>query len=394
MSQGKIHHSEKQLREDLMLHEEIPVYQLTSKGKLNYCQYFTHQSWIPGTHELVFTSDRAGTHDLYKVEVNTGEITRLTENKKAWPFAWAISKDGKFIIYYSGEGNSQVEFHLLDLASLEDKLILKRPARYDGWTKTIISILPDNDTFFVNANLDGAKIPSNVFRGSISNKTLEPLFPEEDEKEYFFDHVVPCPTNPDLILMNKTHARDLNGDAPQRMWLLNVKTREMVPLYKHKKNLFNKMERVGHECWHPSGEFVIFVVRRNKLKACSIHDTFGKENDWVVGKGPNFWHVSLSPKGNLACADTMWKDTGLWLVEFKKGIRGEMFNLCLTKSAWQHAKINNMDKKFNPLSQAHPHPGWSPDGRFINFTRFDAETGAVHLNIVDLRNINKLINFK
>ena len=117
-------------------------------------------------------------------------------------------------------------------------------------------------------------------------------------------------------------------------------------------------------------------MRRDKVRVVRIDEPYGEETSWTALKGPNAWHVSASPKGDLMICDTNWDDTGLWVIESVIGQPGKLFNLCLTKSDWQHPKAKDL--------HAHPHPGWSPDGRYIHFTSFNGATESMDLYLVDL----------
>ncbi|MHA1681051.1 MAG: hypothetical protein ACTSUE_08585 [Promethearchaeota archaeon] len=387
MAAGDVLPSEKRLAQALTLHDDFPVYQVTSRGTRNFCQYFTHSSWRSDAMELVFTSDRSGSMEFYSVRPETGEITQLSEGANASTFGWAIAADGSFLVYYGGgvEAGAQEEIHRLWLKTLEDELVLTRPERYRGWTRSIISLAPDKDTFYVDGTANPRQyVPSNLFRASIKEGTFEPVFADGDEKSNFFCHNMLDPSDPSILQVNKAPVEYVGRDAPQRMWLLNTVTGELNPLYKHGTSIFGKFERVGHECWHPSGKYMVFVVRRNKVRACVVDEGFGNKQAWTCGKGPNFWHVSASPRGGLLCADTMWTDTGLWLIEFKPSEMGRLRNICLSDSKWQSREAKELDARTPEPLHAHPHPGWSPDGNYINFTSFRPRQKAVHLYLVKI----------
>ena len=157
----------------------------------------------------------------------------------------------------------------------------------------------------------------------------------------------------------------------------------LKPLYNQKRNIFKPIERVCHESWCADGKHLCFVVRRKWIKVCNIEGEFGKEISWIAMEGPNAWHVSCSPKNDMLVCDTMWKDTGLWLCELLQGNKGKKMQLCLSKSEWQHPRAAELFETTGIDLRAHPHPGWSPDGRHVNFTRFDPKEGRVDVLVVD-----------
>nr|MDO8110358.1 hypothetical protein [Candidatus Sigynarchaeota archaeon] len=329
-------------RPDLTLHAEYPVRQLTTKGDLNICQYFTHRSWTRDEKRLFFVSNRNRNMDLHIINIDNGEIERLTRDANVFVYGWAITPDDRSIVYIGGARHD--EFHLVDLASLEDRIVARSPQHYAGFSPSIIDVAPDNDTFYMCTYVRPALVPSNLLVGSIAKGTVAPFFSMDDEQATFFDHQMLAPGNPRLLQLNKTLRSQLGDDAPQRMWLLDVETKELRPLYKQKRSPLHKFERVGHESWLPDGKHLCFVVRRNQVKVVSIDGEFGREESWCAAKGPNFWHVSANPARPMLAADTMWRDSGIWLIELADGAKGRMFNVCLSKSEWQDPSWASMEK--------------------------------------------------
>lgn len=388
MGIGDTFESEKKQREDLTMHADYPVYQLTNTHGYNLCQYFTHLSWIAGTNELLFTSNRLNTSEIFKIDVKTGQMVQLTENANVVPYSWAVSRDGRFMVYLGGE--NQEQFRRLDLESLDDELILERPVKYHGWSGSILDInYEDNDTFYSTCSKEF--VPSNLFIGSISQGTLKPYFTEKESKTTFFDHQMLSPVDPNIMQLNKTPKKYVGQEAPQRMWLLNVEEHSMKPLYQQKRHWYSRAERVGHESWLPDGEHICFVVRRNEVKITDIDSPYGEEEVWTAGKGPNFWHVTASPEGNMLVADTMWEDTGIWLIEVKQGQKGRLFNLCKSETSWESKPARELADKHH--LQAHPHPGFHPDQKYVQFTAFHESTGGIQLFAVDITKIKRSLPF-
>ncbi len=371
-------------RPDLAVHDEYPVLQLTTKGGVNICQYFTHRSWTMDDEWIVFVSNRTGGAELHAANVHTGEVAQITRNANVFLHGWAIAPDDRSIIYVGGPKLD--EFHRVDMHGGGDRLVAKFPPHFAGFFPSIIDAAPDGDTFYMCTNTRPTLYPSNLLVGSISRGTVAPFFSEADEAAHFFDHQMLCPTNPSLLQINKTHRSQFgHGDAPQRMWLLDVGTREMRPLYKQKKGPLHGFERVCHEAWLADGKHLCFVVRRDKVKVVKIDGAFGGEPSWCAGKGPNFWHVSANPARPMLAADTMWDDTGIWLIELVAGSRGRLFDLCASRSEWQDPSFADLENLFPYAIQGHPHPGWSPSGRYLHFTTYSAADKAVHVCLVDVK---------
>ncbi len=375
-------------RGDLTLHEELPVTQVTTEGSVNIPQYFTHRSWLRDGKSLIYVSNMTGSLELHLLDVEKGEITQLTSGSNVLVNAWAITPDDKHVLY-TGGGQDQEEYRLVNIATFEDHLVARRPPECKGFGRSIIDVAPDGDSFYTCCSKLPEKIPSNLLIGSIKAGTVERFFPDDEGNANYFDHQMACPANSRLLQVNKTPASAFGrGDAPQRMWLLDLETKALRPLYKQKRGAFNAFQRVCHEAWLPGGQHLCYVVRRDKVGICNIDGEFGNELAWTAGRGPNFWHVSASPDGKLLCADTMWRDTGLWLIEVKDNTEGRLFPLCLTRSAWQHPVAFEHLHALPQVVDAHPHPGWSPDGRHVHFTAFSPNALATHVFLVNLERLD------
>jgi Tol biopolymer transport system component len=330
---------------------------------------------------MIYTSDRTGIMELFEINVESGEMQQLTENAHAKIFCWAISPDGSFLLYFGGK--SANEIHKVELATLHDTCIITRPEPYRTWCGSIIDIAPDNDTFYMTSWAAPARFPSNLFRGRVSTGTFEPVFSEEASRRTFYCHQMICPTNPRLMQLNLSFPEEQGRDAAQRMWLMNMETTEVRPVYSQ-KYLFGT-ERVCHEAWCPDGKHLCFVVRTNQVKVCNIDAPFKQERSWCAGKGPNFWHVSAAPSQRYLVADTMWTDTGIWIIEFVPNRRGRLFNLCKTNSQWQDPIFKTLTPEQQYEFHAHPHPAACPDEKFIHFMAADAATRSVQVFVVENR---------
>jgi oligogalacturonide lyase len=93
----------------------------------------------------------------------------------------------------------------------------------------------------------------------------------------------------------------------------------------------------------------------------------------------NAWHPSINRQGTLMCTDTTFPDIGLQLFDPRDGV-GQPRTLCFPGATnegkhWDtdHCPYDDEDYKQGKWKvyapqHTHPHPSFSPDGRFVIFT--------------------------
>jgi len=87
----------------------------------------------------------------------------------------------------------------------------------------------------------------------------------------------------------------------------------------------------------------------------------------------NAWHAVCNRSGTLMVADTNFPDIGLQLFDVRDGA-GKPRTLCYSRASsigehWRGAfpYANGPVKVYAP-QHTHPHPSFSPDGRFVVYT--------------------------
>ena len=131
---------------------------------------------------------------------------------------------------------------------------------------------------------------------------------------------------------------------------------------------------IVHEMWRPGSREIITADWPRGCIGIDI-DT-GKVRRVCTF---NAWHPVIDPQGTRMCADTTYPDIGLQLFDCLDGV-GEPRPLCLTRATnagahWDtdHCLYDDEDfkqgrwKVYAP-QHTHPHPSFSPDGRFVVFT--------------------------
>ncbi len=105
------------------------VHQLTAyKGHSSHF-YFTYPCWYDKGRKIVFTSDRENRTNLFGVDLESGEITQLTDFDSAEGGVGGLSKNPVREEIYFHRGRVLTA---LDLTTLEQRPIYTRPEGYVG----------------------------------------------------------------------------------------------------------------------------------------------------------------------------------------------------------------------------------------------------------------------
>jgi Tol biopolymer transport system component len=82
--------------------------------------------WSPDGQSIVFTSDRNGSGDLFRVDADGGRLTQLTSDA-AYDDQAAFSPDGKQLVFVSTRGGGYADLWTLDIASKRAKALTTGP---------------------------------------------------------------------------------------------------------------------------------------------------------------------------------------------------------------------------------------------------------------------------
>lgn len=156
-----------------------------------------------------------------------------------------------------------------------------------------------------------------------------------------------------------------------RLWMAEADTGHVENIFRQRMDeAGNNGECVGHEMWSPDGRgmyFIKYISTSILPKGVWYLDVYTKECR-CVASGYEYWHVGVSPRGNLLAADTQigGSHSEVILIDQK---RGEEIPLVFAKTNWTHP--------------CHPHPVFNSDGTRVCFETLN-EKGNLCVGIVDL----------
>lgn len=174
-----------------------------------------------------------------------------------------------------------------------------------------------------------------------------------------FSHPLLCPTDPDLMTFVRNGNHCWNMDVPDeqrvRTWQVRVGATQAQPFI-----IPRRYRTVTHESWNPDGQRMYFFDKnwREWLPAsiCSVDRSGG---DWQVHHTTYTYrlgHGVVSPCGRYFLSDCQ-----------ERG-HSPLILIDLRSSAWEILCWPDASQDGGHAAQAHVHPSFSADGRWIAFT--------------------------
>ncbi len=349
---------------------KVTLWQLTNYKGHSHHLYFTNNGWYDDGRKLLLASDRHNQTNLFSLDLTTGALTQLTEQRPGDPEIEPLSTclNPQRPEAYFWRGRSLVA---LDLTTLEERVIYEAP---EGFWGGFISCTADGrfvctalnedphgrlvaDYFFGAGGFEAywQSMPlSKVLLVSVDGAKSEVVW----EERYWISHVNTSPTQPNLLTF--CHEGPWNK-VDQRIWGLDLATGKVWAIRPRR----HPEERVGHEYWLADGlslgyhghdaqgqPFLGFVrfdnteMRETPIIGDSVH-FHSNDASLIVGDGTTRYPYLL-----------LWR----WQGETIEGPKVLVRRRC----------------SFH-IQRLHTHPRFSPDGRFIVFTADPEGYGNVYL---------------
>ena len=219
--------------------------------------YFTEEGWYDDGKRMLFMSDRHNARNVFSIEIESGEISRLTDMKPendGIHSSLGINKaTGE--IYYTYEG----QLFALHIESLETRLIYTPPKGF-----TFNSAKPLAGGKYLVGGLNKKADSGVMARTTASNKNMHEHFLSEHDcriirisletgevdelyqQNLWTGHINPSPTQPNLLTYCHEGPWQL---VDHRIWLLDLNTGISTKIRERKAD----HELVGHEYWFEDG---------------------------------------------------------------------------------------------------------------------------------------------
>jgi oligogalacturonide lyase len=364
------------------------VRQLTDSRAENYHLYFYNPSVTPDGKYLIFISERTGVSNLFRLDLESGEILQLTDARPVraeyWPFTEpvrgvgtclpAIGNQGREVFYFVG-----TDLFAVEIESLKERQLLSLPSdrrpsmlQANASGETLVFATWDETLFMERSQraYSGEKFPdehffqettSTIVRVDATTGQAEEVLCKE---KFWINHVHINPQDRDLILFCHEYS-----ELPDRMWLLDVTNGQYAPIPGQGVD-----EWYQHEFWSTDGQRVYFhggLTGDNTTGFCGwcSWDGTSYTKAYHTTSGRAYAHYNLHPNGQTMVTD------------------GEARPGCISK-------VHLIDEKqvfeilcrhdsytFGDDQRCHPHPSFTPDGRHVIFT--SNRTGSSNVYLTD-----------
>jgi oligogalacturonide lyase len=345
MGKGQRFPSESQISYDARTGARVR--QVTHAPAIHLHPYYYTSAYDDGMRRLAFSSTRFGAAQIFVEDRESGDLIQLTDRDDLAGGSLLPSRDGNYI-YFSTSGagwrvntTTCAEERLVSAAEVAQRLHAPVApvggatglSGDDEWLALALGAGEESNLVVLNTRSGDWDV---ILRGPIG-------------------HCQFCPDDPTVIWYGRS--------LQDRIWALNRDGTNNRRLYARRPD-----EWVTHEAWLHGAREVIFAVWPQGLRA--VHVDTGAVRTVTTF---NAWHASSNRAGALMVSDTAFPDIGLQLFDPRDGV-GRPTPLCYPEASClgDHWKgpfpYSNGPIPIYAPPQTHPHPSFSPDGRYVVYT--------------------------
>jgi oligogalacturonide lyase len=320
----------------------VRVSELTKGPNLSDNLYFHISNFTADNRYLIFISDRTGSRQLFRAEIETGRLVQLTDDRGINAHA-ACPDHLKPRRLYCLRGPEVVALDILDFSVTKVGEI--PPPRVGGFVQPTLS--GDGKWIALGKQRDDANWEIGLMNAE--NGEYRTVITQG----FRITHVQHSPTDPVIFYVWET-----GGYAPQRTWVVNSDGTANRPFYARtnsKEWLTPLKEWITHEAWvKDTGQMTMI---NDKLGVMLVN----KDGDARIVREGNYWHAAPRPDGKFIVLDD--QKGRLWLTETATG------NIRLLATGLQKTV------------SVHPHASFDRLGRYVQF-----HTGRTHetVALIDL----------
>lgn len=348
--------------------EHIVVNDTTSGAKLIYATtnssndhnlYFDYNCWFKDLSAMFFTSDRNGASELFAYIPKTGELICVSPENKEGNY-WLATVDFESHAVYVRDSKAIYKWNIdivfnsdstkVQNVTVKERVIASAP---DG-TKFISGLTQSADMKLLSTsiNYNNDLNHKEILSVDILSGKLKKLMSFQTDTAI---------THVQFNKYNQNYLR-FSRDVPEnigvhRMWVVDIRE----PGKSKKIYLQEPQESVTHEDWWVDDQLTFlsgYQAGHYHVKAINIHDQkariIGAGSLWKDGSPKelaeyNWWHASGSRDGKWVAADN-WHG-----------------HIAIMDGRTSHLRL--LTKNHRTYGKgAHPHVGWAPDSKSVEFT--------------------------
>jgi oligogalacturonide lyase len=342
------------------------ITQWTSKGENNH-PYFTTESFIDDKTAIIY-SKRTGKRQLYKLDLISGDMVQMTKVGRLR----SMDHLPQFGTSWYLDGVKLFSLNTTTFTATEV---------YDFGTQQFavgsFSVTCDARWFVFSANKkepvpgDCGYGPYALYKLNLKDKSLHQI---TMDMGFNIGHVQANPVDPNLILYcwqwEKFGQPLLVGHAPVRIWWVNIDGTDGGPLAQEYGT------QRTHETWTADGKLVSFVSKYRIGSKTGKH-FIGLQS--LDNKVHQVYYEQVSPGHQ-----NIFKDNRHWIVDQVND--DEQLLALLTRGEDTIAEKKILFRHGSSLvgQGSHPHPRFSPNGKYVLFSTDKSGTAQVYTVRIDL----------
>jgi oligogalacturonide lyase len=362
---GKVYPSERKRVENAQPGYEVT--QWTTTGSNNHL-YFNIESFVDNNH-FMFYSSRSGKTNLFMMDMATGVMTQMTDEVSMTQTSWALPQ------FHSLWFLTKTELKVLDTKTFEVRTLFVfdtlRPESFavtcDG--KYCVFAANKHPGFAANHSTG----PYALFRLDLATKAIRQISPDRGFK---MSHVQASPVDPTRVSYCWQHiyqpgAPGMVGGTPNRIWWNNIDGTDGGPVGIQEFGLHRT-----HEFWFPDGSAMGYSARYQ------YGPNKGREFIGIITPdgGKNF----MMPAPVSSSHNQIFRDNKHWVSDLYDGMQLVLFTIegtSIVKKEVLYKHDSSMEGQ-----PSHPHPHFSPDGKYILFSTDRSGTPEIYTVKVNIGN--------
>jgi oligogalacturonide lyase len=324
----------------------VEIWELTKGPHASDNLYFHFSNFTADNRYLIIASDRSGSWQFYRVEVESGRIVQLTDDLQLTSRAGCVDHiDARRLFCLRGP-----EVLAIDVFDFTSSEVGEIPPPIVGIPHQP-SLSGDGKWLALGRQRDADHWEIGVM--SVETGAYRTVLTQG----FRIGHVQYSPTDPIIFYVWET-----GGYAPQRSWLVNADGTGNRPFYVRTdpKTWFTPLkEWVTHEAWvHDTGEMTMI---NDKVGVMLVN----KDGTARMVREGHYWHAAARPDGKFLVLDDM--QGRLWLMETATG------NTRLLATGIR-----------DTVKSVHAHPSFDRKGRYVQF-----HSGRTHetVALIDLQTL-------